>query len=528
MSALRAGLAGLLALLAILTVGCASIPTRGGVQEGATVTSREQEPFAFQPAGPSDGATAGEVLRGFIAAAVRPQDRYSVARQFLTPELAQTWDPTAGVTLHDSPNLIRDDGTGTLQLSVDTVGSLDRAGVYLENADAESATLIFEVQQVDGQWRVSKAPDGVVLLRQTFERLYTQRTLYFFDPSFGYLVPDVRWFLAGTTQPTQIVQALLEGPPNPLAAPVTASAFPAGTSLTKDSVVASDGELVVDLDDSVLGLDTLILQRMRLQLTRSLVGGSVVGVELRADGTSLDIPEITDGPVQQPQIDPRAAVGDADAFGWLVSGEIESVPGIGEAVAALAPRAVSLDASTDRAADLAEGGAFIVRDGVAPLLLDSRPGLIAPALDTRGYTWTVPTSSPTAIQVADLEGGVTSITAGWSDLSAITAIGVSRDGTRLLVNGVAGPVPALRVYGIIRDADRKPVALSADWFELVPPEGSPVSATWADDVSVASLGRTASGGSSAHLQVVGGASDELSPPDAASAILGGSGEASLR
>ncbi len=511
---------------ALMTTGCAAIPTAGEVRAGEAVPNRDQGPFAFSPAGPAAGASATEILRGFVAAAVRPQDRYSVARQFLTTELAATWDPQASVVLHESPNEVREEGNGVLELDVEAVGSVDRQGVFAQQNYTSS--MQFRLVQVAGEWRIAEAPDGVVLLRQTFERLYTQRTLYFFDPSFANLVPDVRWFTAGADQPTRAVQALLAGPAPILASPVSASAFPAGVSLAKDSVIATSGRLVVDLDASIAGADTLALQRMRLQLTRSLVSGSIVGVELRAGGSPLDIPELTDGPVQQSQTDPRVAVGDGTTFGWLVSGQVQTIEGIGSQVAALSPTAVALDAASGRAAVLTGAGVYLVRPNSEPLLVDERTGLIPPVLDSRGYVWTMPAGEPGRIQVAALDGSVTTIETGWNDLSSVASLGVSRDGTRLLLYGSSGGVPVLRVSGVIRDADRRPVALTAERFELVAPAGSPTSATWADDMSVASLARTESGGSAVMLQTVGGFADQLSSPEAASAILGGSGEASLR
>ncbi|MFD1715660.1 GerMN domain-containing protein [Amnibacterium flavum] len=519
--------AGLVAAATLALVGCAAIPVSGPVQAGVPVTSNDDEPFAFRPAGPSDGASTADIVRGFIAAAVRPQDNYGTAREFLTDGLSKTWNPNAGVLLHESPNVVVDEGSGAVQLTISAVGQVGTSGSYAEYGESVEATLAFRLEQVDGQWRIAEAPDGIVLLRQTFERLYTQRSLYFFDPAFDNLVPDVRWFPNGADTQTRIVEALIAGPSPALASPVLATAFPPGVSLERQSVVQSDGVLIVDLDPAIVSLERISQQRLKLQLTRSLLGGSVVSVQIRADGSVLDIRDLTDVPVLQ-QVDPRAAVGIGDAFGWLSSNEVLPIDGLSDAVAALQPNAVALDADGGRAAVRGASGVTLVTDGGGTVPIDARGGLIAPALDSRGFVWTVPAGEPGAVQVADVNGTASAVPSGWNDLESVVSIGVSRDSTRLMVYGTADGAGLLRVYGIVRDADGRPTGLSTSWFELVPPAGTPVAATWVDETSVASVATAASGEPSIVSQVVGGMSEQLSRATSAVTISGANGESGLR
>ncbi len=44
-----------------------------------------------------------------------------------------------------------------------------------------------------------------------FPRTFASYSLYFFDPSGRYLVPDVRWFPARQNTPNLVVSALLGG-----------------------------------------------------------------------------------------------------------------------------------------------------------------------------------------------------------------------------------------------------------------------------------------------------------------------------
>jgi hypothetical protein len=525
----RLAASALALLLVAVVAGCASIPLSGSVREGVTDIGEENQPFAFRPAGPTAGATAEEIVRGFVAAAVRPQDRYETAREFLSTDLAESWNPDAGVLLHESPNIVRDDGGDRFELAVSVIGRVAQGGGYLEYGTAYQSTLGYHLVQVDGEWRIDEAPDGVVLLRQTFERLYAQRTLYFYDPGFDHLVPDVRWFLNGTETPTRIVQALLAGPAQPLAAPALASAFPAGTSLATESVrVQSGGEVVVDLDAQIARAELAAQRLMKLQLSRSLVGGSVVSVQMRAGGVDLEVPDLTGGgPTIGDQVDPRAAVGTADTFGWVTGGEITPIGSLTADILALQPSAVALDAEAGRAAVRSEAGVSFV-DGSGSVLVDSRAGLLAPVLDSRGFVWSVAQDDPRALQVSDSAGNVTPVVGITGDVGSLVSIGASRDGTRLLVYGAAGGTPVLRVYGVIRDADERPTGLSDTWFDLVPAEGVPVQATWVDDTRIASLASSTSGDSRVSMQVIGGASESLSRPDRSVTIIGANGESGLR
>ncbi|WP_279403181.1 hypothetical protein [Arthrobacter sp. JCM 19049] len=70
-----------------------------------------------------------------------------------------------------------------------------------------------ELSEIDGEWRISKAPDGIMLESSFFERIFAPRTLYFYDASYKYLVPDIRWFSSRSGAATSVVEALLEARP---------------------------------------------------------------------------------------------------------------------------------------------------------------------------------------------------------------------------------------------------------------------------------------------------------------------------
>ncbi|WP_210506459.1 LpqB family beta-propeller domain-containing protein [Naasia sp. SYSU D00057] len=524
---LRAAVA---AVAALVLAGCATIPSSGPVREGNPVERGEDLGFAFRPQGPEEGDTPSEILAGFIAAGAGPQDNYQVAREFLTRDLATEWNPAAGVLIHGRATSTLADSDASLRLLVPATASVDGSGRYTEFADAESMELQFRFAEEGGEWRISQAPDGTVLARAIFDRLFSERPLYFFDPTFTYLVPDLRFFPSTADAPTRIVEALLAGPAAPLTPPVLATAFPEGTRLERQSVTPTDGQATVELNDEVVQADDVTKQRMQFQLGRSLVGGSILSVRINVDGTDLDIPDLTGGtaPIVQPLINPSALVGRDGAFGFLTGGDLEPLEGLSDAVAGLAPSAAVYSAETELVAVLAgDGTVAAVRSGEDPVTVDTRPGLIAPALDEAGFVWTVPRGNPAALLATPPGGDPVPVASGWPAGSTVLSMAVSRDSTRLLtlLGTAAGPV--LRVYGIVRE-DGVPVRLSEAWFDLIAPTGA-TTATWVSDTTVASLGTGIDGTPAVGLQDVGGpVLDTVAPVADAVALVGGNGQSGLR
>ena len=70
----------------------------------------------------------------------------------------------------------------------------------------------FNLEQVNGEWRISDPPDGLIILEPDFERLYDERDVFFLDPTGQRVVPDPRLLIKGDAQPTALVQRILDGP----------------------------------------------------------------------------------------------------------------------------------------------------------------------------------------------------------------------------------------------------------------------------------------------------------------------------
>src|SRR5690606_16886802 len=131
--------------------------------------------------------------------------------------------------------------------------------------------LVFQLQRDDeGEWRISDAPDGVVLDLASFQQVFASHALRFFDLSWSHLVPDVRWFPKRSPAATRITRAVVESGPSEWLAPAVQSAFPADVVLARAAVPVEGQVAEVSLDRAALALDATALARMRTQLQASL------------------------------------------------------------------------------------------------------------------------------------------------------------------------------------------------------------------------------------------------------------------
>jgi hypothetical protein len=515
------------AALVMLMTGCSGIPLDGVVRAGQPVDPGDNPPPVFLPSRPQKNAGPETILRGFIDAASSPENKYAIAREFLTPDYSDTWNPDAGVTIDNGaarPTIALNDAS--MQLSVSPVAEVDESGVFTEVESAAPVFLRYDFAKVAGQWRISAAPNGIVIDQSTFSQVFSERALYFFDPSFTYLVPDLRWYPRGPSAPTRIVKGIIAGP-SPWLAGAVATAFPAGTNLTADAVQVVARDAKVDLTSEALGADRVTLQRMRAQLVNSLPAGLTVTIAVNQN--SQEIADLgMEAPIVNPRVDARALILRDGRFGFLAAtgDDLTLIPGISEPVAALNPTAVTLAPGQAAAAVLAPGGVYGVSAGDAPRLLDPRQGLVAPSIDGIGFVLSVPSDRPTELFVYTPAGEATAVPTSWPEATSIHSLRVSRDGTRLVALLISGSDTRLVVAAVKRDKGI-PVGLGEP-VELASLEGTPLDATWVDDVTVASLTRSPSGEERILAQKIGGVRTPLASAPESVSITGGNTLRELR
>ncbi|MHB1173105.1 MAG: LpqB family beta-propeller domain-containing protein [Lacisediminihabitans sp.] len=529
----RWAILGIAAGVGLVLSACVSIPTSGPVNIGNAIKAEGVDGgAAFIPEGPTPGGTQQQILEGFIAAFTGSQNNYAVAREFLASGFKDTWDPRKNVLVRTGGSRLESLGGQTMTYSINTVAAVDSAGSYTRSPQAESQTLNFQFAKQNGQWRITDAPQGIVLLESTFESIFSEQTLYFLDPTGKRLVPDRRWFPVGA-RAVRIVSALLAGPPPALRGAVY-SAFPEGTTLPSPLVPIDNSVAKVDLSVEALTAKPNDRQLMRLQLLASLsTVPNIASVAISVGGSLLSIPDpqSTD-PQPDPQVDPRALVLQNGSFGFYDNGKVATIPALSAKILTLKPTAVTLGSGGDTAVVRSDAGVFAVKTGdPAPQLLDNRPGLIAPSLDEDGYVWSVPRTSPNAIRIFDFAGKAHDLAPALPADAQIVSLEVSRDGARVAMFLATSAGPRLVVSAIVRSADQNqlPVSLvNVPILDVTATSGTAIDATWADGLSVAALS-SVNGQSTVLLYQLGGQRTSLGRPNEAQAIVGGNhGTAGLR
>jgi hypothetical protein len=513
-------LAALVVAVCAALAGCAGLPTSGPVNPGLEAGAGAGDPdLAFRPDSPQPGATPQEIVDGFIRAGTGPgkDGTWPVAKEYLAPALRATWDPTASVTI-DEPGdrFYSSSAEDQVSLTLTRVAAVDEIGAY-ESAAAEATRLDFRLaKQDDGQWRITEAPDGLVLDMSQFSSVFQIYSLMYFDPTWSFLVPDVRWF-PRINAATYVTDALIDGPPSTLLAQSVVSAFPESVSVRPAVPVDSDGVAQVELDASAADLGTVTLERMQAQLQASLADARVSSVAMTAGTTPL---EVEAAPTRSTRVSSLAAVLTDEGFGFLNGSEVDPIDGLTAAMTKVDPVAIQVSPDRDFAAvRVTNGSAARVQADGDVLAFDTRAGLIDPTVDPSGYIWSVPRDSPAALVAFAAGSEQTPIANAWPEASRVGSIAMSRDGTRLAAVVTSGGRPAVWVSGVIRDVDGAPSALG----EPVVLEGlstDSASVAWLDDTTIGVL--SGIGGESEVVELtVGGPAVTTAAPAGATQLAGG-------
>jgi hypothetical protein len=526
---LRHVVAAALAALSVLTLtACAAIPVDGAVRTGQTIKDESLSGVDFRPDKPITGSDQTAILRGFIAAATGAQDNYAIARQFLASDFSQQWNPRQGVTIRDGSGTVERADDRELTYTLTASATVDSEGEYTQAVRPTSSTLTFQFTREDGEWRIAYAPDGIILSPVSFDSVFQQHALYFYDPTFRFLVPDERWFLARSSTSTRIASALLAGPADWLKGAVVSS-FPEGTQLSLNAVTIDSGTALVDLSSDALGASTVDRVRMREQLSKSLASvATISSVSMTIEGASVSVPDSGGANAQQnPDVDPRPLVDEDGVVGYAATGTGKVAKlggGVGDTVADLDPTSIALSASGTTAAVGNRDGVVVVR-GDDHLRVDAREDLVAPSIDDLGFVWVGQSSDTRRITAYGLGGDphqvATSLPRG-----ELVSFQVSRDSTRALALIETADGPGLYVMAVIRGSDRSPTSFGAA-VRVQAATGDAVGATWVNDTDVASVGQTTAGPNVVRT-TIGGQSSTLPKPDGrATSISGGSGGALL-
>jgi Lipoprotein LpqB beta-propeller domain/Sporulation and spore germination len=321
----------LLAVLAAVTgalviSGCVSVPNAGPVLSypvNQETGSQSGQNMQFIATPPGNGWNPQQIVNGFLIAAAAFGNQAAVAREYLTPAESKQWKPSWNAYVYQTrPSVAapqyqvapappsakggkagkggkggRSAKHGPTAATVEVNGKIQAT---LSNHDGTYAVPSgpgsdgaspgpFQLVNTGGQWRISSAPDELLLTPAQFADDYELRNLYFFDPNYHSLVPDpvyVPLQASASTLTSDLVSYLQKQPGDWLNGGATQTAFPPPSHLKVKASLAGNLATV-----DVTGTITQAQQRqVASQLLWTLVGSGQSGsqvdaVELIVNGT---------------------------------------------------------------------------------------------------------------------------------------------------------------------------------------------------------------------------------------------------
>ena len=524
----------LLVLLAVLLAGCARIPTSGPVGKSSEGSAGNLSAPVFLPAAPQDGATPETIIDYFYRAGSGYEDDYAVARQYLTQASSVSWKPDQRALVYREARVVPGEAENVYNYELDVAYTVDADGIATQSPEGTVEKIPVTVTQVDGEWRISALPDGTAIAEETFKVIYGAYPIYFYDPSFTYAVPDVRWFIKNKTVKA-MTSALLAGPAPYLRGAVV-SAFPSGIKLARESVPVVSGAAQVDLTAKEL-TETSPEDRLRMQMQLTLTFRSqpdVVNVELRAN---QDLVRVEDnGSVLPPVLDKsvpsrQIAVSGNDLVRYE-NNRVSPLPDM-QPVSSLNPRFPAESPVSQTAAFLNDSRTtlYSINPGQPARALTTRSTLTRPSFGLNEWVWSAgPGASGGTEVVAYRPTGVAeganvpsvTLAPAWLAGRTVKDFRISREGVRALVISEQNGKTRVQVTGIIRGTDGTP-------RELTPPvslatNSEPDQGVWVSDTTVAVMkGAAASNVTPELLSLTSGQPQQLAPWPGLVALSAGNG-----
>ncbi|MBT2553680.1 LpqB family beta-propeller domain-containing protein [Arthrobacter sp. ISL-5] len=491
---LRGVVACILAVVLLFLASCAQIPRSGPVGKSREEGAGNPNAPVFFPRAPLTGSSPEAVIEDFYSAGSGYEDDYAVARQYLTQASAVAWKPDQRTLVFRSEQVVKTGVEGVFNYELDVAYSVDADGVATQMPEGTKESIPVTLVQVDGEWRISKIPDGTAIPEETFRVIYGAYPIYFYDPSFTYAVPDVRWFIKKKTVKS-MTSALLGGPAPYLKGAVV-SAFPSGMKLARESVPVVSGAAQVDLSAREL-TEASTEDRLRMQTQLALTFRSqpdVINVELRAN---QDLVRVEDNgsvlpPVQNRNAPARQIAVSNNELVRYENNRISPLPDM-QSVAALKPRSPAESPVSQSVAFLngSRSTLYSMVPGQPARALTTRTTLTHPSFSLHDWVWSAGPGAQgvtelTAFRPTGVAAGATvpsvTLTPSWLAGRSVKDFRVSREGVRALVISERNGQTRVQVTGIIRSADGTPKELTAP--VTLQASGSPDQGVWVNDTTV--------------------------------------------
>ena len=522
-----AGAAGGLFLAALLA-GCISVPTGGPVlsytvTQGQGGQSQPNPQTIAQPPRASWGPE--QIVQGFLTASASFGTRQQIARQYLTADGNRNWNPGwTAVVYRNGPDAVATptgpkDTKATVSISGSVQATLSTFGGYAVPSASSAGgaapappTFNFDLQKVGGKWRISHAPDLLLLTSYQFKYDYQLRNLYFFDPNGDHLVPDPVYVPLQATAADLMDKLVYDliNPPGDWLAPArtsggaprsgaTRTLFPPGTK-TIGHVTLNGGTAAVNLGGAITRAADSTLQQVSAQLLWTLTGSGVSGpavqsVELSLNGKPWSPPHSDQNPVQQLRQSNKYSPpnGANSTYYYLdATGNLQSSTGLqgkpqkqGHIGTGYSQLAVSPDQKY--VAAISNGTLFVGRVG-HPLAKRAGAGYTSISWDSNDNLWATmdsmivmlngtagpatPQGKPVPVNVVDSDGST-------PDSEPFSALRVAPDGVRVAI--IVGATD-LHFGAIVQQAGERPTQLNVKIvlspFSVSSPGATFTAVTW--------------------------------------------------
>jgi hypothetical protein len=511
---------GLLIVVLLLVSGCGlRTPSGVRVDQRSVDTTADDPDIRKLPPGPAPGASPAQIVSGFLEASAADPD-HSFALDFL--DTGSVWADRDAATIYepDTASALKVTTTGAVSVvkfSAQGVGAIGAGGAFVPSQ--RLLNLTFQLHRVDGEWRLTRVPSGVLLTARDLNRSYRPVRTYEFSPDRsllvaepGYVVSD-RAGLAGAA-----LHALLTGWGDPAAA--VAGGLPQGlTSL--GSVVVSDGQATVDLGREAFTVPQSQRSRLVSQIAASLASvpgvftvrvlvedrpyaGAPVPAEIPTDLLTKSVgPVLAIGPTGElVSLDGSRGTPvkwSAHGTGTADPGPVfnpVSAPG-GKRLAALRATNLGFQLVLADLASTSGSSVFTATVRHTPVIVVP-PGAsyLRPQWLDSGRLLLATGGSAPRLQLIDAKTGASHqvYAPNLQALGALSGFAVSRDGTRVIA--VAGPPGARKIYlARVTTTSTAPAnqnQLIVDgWTQVPTPLPDVAAASWSADLALTVIGAAA-------------------------------------
>ena len=282
----------LIIFVSVVLTACGTVPRSSAIREGSILGSiSEGSIVRVIASNPQSGMTPEEIVSGFLNASASIDNDFRIAREYLVPEIKNTWLPNEKIQVYDGQGRLNSLQTDTIIFSAPLTSVIDsQSRLVLAEPDAE-VIQEFKLRQVDNEWRIDLKDNGLLISQADLTRSFTSYPLWFPDTSLRTLVPD-SVVLPKTTSSssTRLMQLLLAGPGDYLTGAVR-TAFPIGTTLALNSVPVNSALATVSLNDSVLSAEPFLREVLSAQIVKTLLRIPELGtVRINVGNQSLVVP----------------------------------------------------------------------------------------------------------------------------------------------------------------------------------------------------------------------------------------------